>query len=215
MKKIAFLLSGNGGFVKFVYKRKNILKNFDLALVLTDRECEAFSFFSKQQDVNTRLINFKTFNTKTEFEQKIISELKNNKVDYLVLNYNRLVGPTLLSFMPNKVFNMHLSLLPLFKGFGAIEASFNSDILFTGATFHMVDDQVDGGPILGQFVLSKMIDESIESFKDRFYHCSRLFFLDMIQKLCNYEIQNNGNRYFFKGADYGSLPYNPKLLLED
>jgi phosphoribosylglycinamide formyltransferase-1 len=86
-----------------------------------------------------------------EYEQAIIAELDKHQVEWLALaGYMKIVGPTLLARYPQRIINIHPSLLPSFPGLHAQRQALEYGVKVAGCTVHFVDAGVDTGPIIGQ-----------------------------------------------------------------
>ncbi len=143
MKKVAAILSAGGAsFLSACKIAKNEIEPF----VITDRECGA------EKACTQAGIEFKRipFTTKEEFSNLALAELESREIKLSILLFGRLVGPQL--FENTRCLNIHPSLLPSFKGLGAIKKTFASGVKFLGATLHEVDDTVDGGKIIAQSI---------------------------------------------------------------
>jgi phosphoribosylglycinamide formyltransferase-1 len=79
-------------------------------------------------------------------EQKIIDKLNRHKVDLVVLaGWMRIVTPGLINAFPNKIINIHPSLLPKYKGLNAVKQALDSGDKITGCTVHYVTEELDSG----------------------------------------------------------------------
>jgi len=214
MTKIAFLISGNGSFARLVYKNLHLLMNTKFSLIISDRASKGYEYFSKFSKVPCFNIEFRSTKSKIEFEKKILEKLLEFEINYLFLTYNRLIGKTLLNAFPYKIFNLHLSTLPLFKGFSAIKKAYESDVLFYGATIHLINEKVDAGPIISQVVLGKAVSDNYNSFQHRLYQHAGILLIDTIHKLSTSTLLNRNNKFFFENAVYGSLPFNPQVDID-
>lgn len=97
------------------------------------------------------LFNPARFKSRKAYERVIVSVLKRENVDLVVLaGFMRLLTPYFIRAYRNRVLNIHPSLLPKFKGAHAIRDAFESGVKETGATVHVVTDKLDSGPILLQ-----------------------------------------------------------------
>lgn len=84
-------------------------------------------------------------------DEDILKELIKYQVDLVILaGYMKLIGKTILKAYPNRVLNIHPSLLPSFKGLNAQKQALDYGVKITGCTVHIVDEKIDNGPILGQ-----------------------------------------------------------------
>mgnify|MGYP000863665734 CR=1 FL=1 len=210
----AIFVSGNGGFSKVLYKNRHLIPNGVLSLIIADRDCLAYKYFKSNTTIPTYLHEYNNYNNKMMFEETIYERLQKHKIDYIFLNYNKLIGPTLLNKYTNNIFNLHLSLLPLFKGFGSLEKAFHSDMLFYGASMHIVDQSIDGGPIIGQVCLPRDIVDDEKEFKNKIFKYTAVFFIDMIYKIINIGLTFKEDRVYFENVTYGTGLINPQLIMD-
>ena len=86
------------------------------------------------------------------------------KVDYIVLaGWMRVISPKLINAFPNKIINLHPSLLPKYKGLHAIERALESGDNMTGVTVHYVNEELDGGEIIMQEEVPILPKDDIKS----------------------------------------------------
>ena len=108
-------------------------------------------------------------------ETKIINEFKWAGVDLIVLaGWMRIITPKLIDAFPNKIINIHPSLLPKYKGLNVIERALDSDDVFTGCTVHYVTEELDSGDIICQRKVPIYDDDTVEALTKRIQreeHC--------------------------------------------
>jgi phosphoribosylglycinamide formyltransferase-1 len=80
---------------------------------------------------------------------------------------SRLVGHPLLETFPNRILNVHPSLLPAFPGLNAQRQALEHGVRITGATVHLVTSELDGGPIVLQAAVTVPDDETVEGLSAR------------------------------------------------
>ena len=84
-------------------------------------------------------------------EAKIVSEFNWARVDYIILaGYMRILSSYFIEEFPNRIINVHPSLLPKYKGLNAVRQAMESGDKVTGCTVHYVNDELDGGQIIKQ-----------------------------------------------------------------
>ena len=89
--------------------------------------------------------------TRGSFDKAVVRLLREEGIDFVVLaGYMRILSPVFLKAFKNKVLNIHPALLPAFKGGHAIKDAFDYGAKVTGVTVHLVDEEVDHGPIVAQ-----------------------------------------------------------------
>jgi phosphoribosylaminoimidazolecarboxamide formyltransferase/IMP cyclohydrolase len=124
-----------------------------IALVFADRPCPAFEW-AAEQGIETALIPFPSPGDdagRTEHDAVLAATLTAIEPDVVVLaGYLRLIGPLTLAAFARRIVNTHPSLLPAFPGAHAIRDALAHGATVTGATIHLVDESLDGGPIVAQ-----------------------------------------------------------------
>lgn len=96
-------------------------------------------------------LDHRTFETREAFDAALRDAVSACHVDYVVLaGFMRLLGPTFLDAFPERVINVHPSLLPAFPGARAVRDALAHGVKVTGCTVHLVDAGIDSGAILAQ-----------------------------------------------------------------
>ncbi len=97
-------------------------------------------------------------------EQVIIDIMEAWKVDLIVLaGWMRIVTPKLINAFPNRIINLHPSMLPKYKGLHAIERALDSGDKMTGVSVHYVNEELDGGEIILQAEVPILPNDDVES----------------------------------------------------
>ena len=103
---------------------------------------------------------------KSKREDLIIDLMKAWKVDLIVLaGWMRIVSPNLINEFPNRIINLHPSLLPKYKGLHAVEQALENGDSVTGVTVHYVNEELDGGKIILQEEVPILPNDDIESLR--------------------------------------------------
>ncbi|HZG72203.1 MAG TPA: phosphoribosylglycinamide formyltransferase [Chondromyces sp.] len=151
-KRIAVFASGSGSnFQALAEAVKTNTLPADIALLVCDNP-QAFAV-QRAEKLEIPVFSFypKEYPSKQAFETEVVNRLKEANVDFIVLaGYMRLIGPTLLAAFPNKIVNIHPSLLPAFPGKNAVGQAIEAGVKITGVTIHFVDEGMDTGPIIEQ-----------------------------------------------------------------
>lgn len=85
-----------------------------------------------------------------QLEIELLEIQRAHQFDCMGLTFNRLIPQSVIDAFEGRIFNLHLSLLPLFPGFGATKKAIESRLPYTGVTVHFIDAGVDTGPIIAQ-----------------------------------------------------------------
>ena len=101
---------------------------------------------------------------KSKNEDLIIDVMNAWKVDLIVLaGWMRIISPKLIEAFPNRIINLHPSMLPKYKGLHAIERALESGDEKTGVSVHYVNEELDGGEVILQEEVPILHDDNIES----------------------------------------------------
>lgn len=106
--------------------------------------------------------------TRQEYDQQLIDRLEEAEVDLVVLTgYMRILSPEFVRHYKNRVLNIHPALLPSFRGLDAFSQALEYGAKWTGTTVHVVDEDVDHGPIVYQWPVPVRDEDTHESLKAR------------------------------------------------
>ncbi|GIW49790.1 MAG: phosphoribosylglycinamide formyltransferase [Anoxybacillus sp.] len=185
MKRIAIFASGSGtNFQAIVDAVKKGEVQAEVALLVCDRPHAKVIERAIREHVPLFVFNPKQYETKQQFEREILKQLQQKEVEWIVLaGYMRLIGSTLLQAYPNKIVNIHPSLLPAFPGKDAIGQAYRYGVKVTGVTVHYVDEGMDTGPIIAQQALYIYDGEPLESVERRIHDIEHTLYPQVIQQL--------------------------------
>jgi uncharacterized protein YbbK (DUF523 family) len=114
--------------------------------------------------------------------------LQEEKIEVIALaGFMRIVGKTLLTAFPNRILNIHPSLLPSFKGLNAQKQAYDYGVKYTGCSVHLVDASMDTGPVLEQEVVAVSDSCSLEELKDSILVREHMLYPFVLDKFCRDE----------------------------
>ncbi len=114
------------------------------------------------------LVNHRDYKSRKALDLAIIHILKQYNVDLVIMaGWMRIVTQVLIDAFPERILNIHPSLLPSFKGIHAIEQAFNYGVKITGCTVHLLSLEVDSGKILKQAAVPVLSDDTLEDLQKR------------------------------------------------
>ncbi|MEA2005146.1 MAG: phosphoribosylglycinamide formyltransferase [Acidobacteriota bacterium] len=167
--KLAIFLSGRGS--NFVAIHDAILEgkiNAEITLVFSDKKDAPGLKIAKQRKLDTLSLNPKDFNSKEDYEQEIIKEVKKRKIDLICLaGYMRILTPHFCRQFKNAILNIHPALLPAFPGLHVQRKALEWGVRYSGATVHFVTPDIDMGPIVLQAVVPVKQDDTEETLSQR------------------------------------------------
>ena len=152
MLRLAVLISGGGTDLQSIIDAHKAGKiDCEMALVISNRESAYGLIRAKEAGISTAVI---------KDQKELLKKLQEEKIDFIVLaGYLAILGKELIQAYPNKLINIHPSLIPSFCGPGMYgmhvhEAVLKKGVKVSGATVHFVSEEVDGGPIIYQEAVS-------------------------------------------------------------
>ena len=180
--RFAIFASGSGSNFQAIvesYQKGEIAG--ELACLFCDQPGAYVIERAQVADVPYYVLGKKKEETKAQYEEKILSLLKSEEIDLIVLaGYMKIIGNQLLEAFPNRIVNLHPSLLPKFPGKQGILDAYQSDEKQTGITIHLVDQGVDTGPIIFQASIEKQENETLESLESRIHELEHRYFPKII-----------------------------------
>ena len=133
---------------------------------------------------------------RAEHDADLIACLREHKVDFVCLaGYMRLLSPGFIAAFPNRILNIHPSLLPAFPGLDAQQQAFDYGVKVAGCTVHFVDEHLDHGAIILQRAISVLETDDAHALSERILVEEHIAYTEAIARVAsgNYEIQ--GRRY--------------------
>jgi phosphoribosylglycinamide formyltransferase-1 len=106
--------------------------------------------------------------SRQEYDEVLLGHLKHNDVDLVVLTgFMRILSKLFVEHFRHRILNIHPALLPAFRGMNAFQQALDHGVKWTGTTIHLVDEEVDHGPIIYQVPVPVKDDDTYESLKAR------------------------------------------------
>ena len=156
--RLGVMCSGNG--TNFENIVNNCTEHEVVLMVHNKKNCGSVEMAERLGIPHVRL--------KTKQDDERIELFKVWRVDYIILaGYMRILSPKFINAFPNKIINIHPSLLPKYKGLNAIGQAFESGDLNTGCTVHYVTEELDSGTIIEQSIVPICPDDTVDTLTHR------------------------------------------------
>ena len=155
MKRIGVLLSGRGSNFEALADSvaAGRIPEAEIALVLSNREGAPGIDRARARGLATRVIPSKGLE-REPYDRQVVAALHEADVDLICLaGYMRLLSPFFVTAFPQRILNIHPSLLPSFPGLESQRQALEYGVKFAGCTVHFVDENLDAGPIVLQAVV--------------------------------------------------------------
>ena len=136
---------------------------------------------------------------RAEHDARMVAALQQHRVDYVILaGYMRVLTPDFLRTFPDRVLNIHPSLLPAFPGLHAQQQAINYGAQFAGCTVHFVDEAVDHGVIVLQRVVPVQDGDTEASLSDRILVQEHVAYAEGIARVLSGRYRVDGRRYVLR-----------------
>lgn len=195
--KLALFASGRGSNAMAIIgaARSGRLSGVDPVLVVSDREGAPVLGKAREAGVAGELFSPKSFESKDAYERAILARLREEKVMAIALaGYMRLVGPVLIEAFPDRIVNIHPSLLPSFPGLNAQKQALEHGVRMTGVTVHFVDRLMDHGPIILQRAIPVLPEDTLETLGSRLLPVEHETYIDSLAALAAGKLRISGRR---------------------
>lgn len=201
MLKLAVLVSGRGSNFKAIAKAiKAGELQAEIVCLLSNKATAGALEIAREYNIPALVVPSAKLSGK-EHDEKVLEALAPFKPDYLVLaGYMRILTSTLLQAYKApagyfKVINIHPSLLPAFPGKDGYGDAFAAEVAESGITVHLVDEEVDHGPIVAQQCFPRLPADTLQSFRERGLAIEHKLFPLALQLIAT------------RGIDLAALPY--------
>jgi len=200
MTKLGILLSGRGS--NFVAIADNIpagkIPGAEIAVVISNKPYVPGIQAAEQRGLNAHVIQGKGL-TRTEHDTAIVACLREHKVDLVCLaGYMRLLTPVFLEAFPQRVLNIHPSLLPAFPGLDAQRQALEYGVQVSGCSVHFVDEHLDHGVIVVQRSVPVLPDDDEHTLSARILEQEHIAYSEGIQMVLSGEFEVQGRKYVKK-----------------
>ena len=166
--RLGILLSGRGS--NFMAIADNVAKGLipaEIALVVSNRPGAPGLEEAERRGLATRMIPSKGLE-REQYDRLLVEALRSQAVDMVCLaGFMRLLSPYFVSQFPNRILNIHPSLLPAFPGLEAQRQALEHGVKITGCSVHFVDENLDAGPIIVQATVPILDDDTVETLSAR------------------------------------------------
>jgi phosphoribosylglycinamide formyltransferase 1 len=168
-KRIGVLLSGRGSNFEALADsvRAGRIPGAEIAVAVSNREGAPGIAKAKERGIAARVIPSKGLEREA-YDRQVVAVLHEFHVDLVCLaGYMRLLSPFFVASFPNRILNIHPSLLPSFPGLESQRQALEYGVKIAGCTVHFVDENLDAGPIVLQATVPVRDDDTEETLSSR------------------------------------------------
>jgi len=168
-KRLGVLLSGRGSNFEALADSVDAgrIPDAEISVVVSNREGAPGIERARARNIAARVIPSKGLEREA-FDRQVVALLQEYRVELVCLaGYMRLLSPYFVAAFPNRILNIHPSLLPSFPGLESQKQALEYGAKFAGCTVHFVDENLDAGPIILQAAVAVRDDDTEASLAER------------------------------------------------
>jgi len=195
-KRIGVLLSGRGSNFEALADsvQAGRIPDAEIAIVISNREDAPGLLRSTERGIAARAIPSKGLQREA-YDRLVVAALNEARVDLVCLaGFMRLLSPYFVAAFPGRILNIHPSLLPSFPGLEAQRQALDYGVKFSGCTVHLVDENLDAGPIVAQAIVPVKPDDTEETLAARILNEEHRIYTEAVRLVLSGKFRIEGRR---------------------
>jgi len=195
-KRIGVLLSGRGSNFEALADSVTAgrIPNAEIAIVVSNRENAPGIEKARARGLDARVIPSKGLEREA-YDRQVVAALRERNVDLVCLaGYMRLLSPFFVKAFPNRILNIHPSLLPAFPGLEPQRQALEHGVKVSGCTVHFVDENLDAGPIILQAVVPIEDSDTEETLAARILREEHRIYTEAVRLVLEGRVRIDGRR---------------------
>ncbi|MEO1066455.1 MAG: phosphoribosylglycinamide formyltransferase [Pseudomonadota bacterium] len=205
-KRVAVLISGGGTNLQSLIDA-SLADDYPAEIVLViSNKADAYGLErAKAAGIATAIIDHKAFSSREAFEDSVHATLTEARVDIICLaGFMRRLTASFVARWPNRILNIHPSLLPAFPGLDVHQRAIDAGARFSGCTVHLVNAELDAGPIILQAAVPIAQDDTAETLAARILTSEHVIYPQALAWIAGGKARLEGGRLIID--ELGSLP---------
>jgi phosphoribosylglycinamide formyltransferase-1 len=184
-RKLGVLISGRGSNLKAIIDAIN-RRELDarIAVVISNRADARGIDHAIGAGIETLIIDHKAYATREDYDRALVFELRKRDVALVCLaGFMRLLSPVLVDAFPNRILNIHPSLLPKYPGLHPQQQALDDGATESGATVHFVNKELDAGPVVLQDSVPVLPGDTADTLAARILEIEHQLYPKAIEKV--------------------------------
>jgi phosphoribosylglycinamide formyltransferase-1 len=195
VKRLGVLISGRGS--NFEAIARNIASGSleaQIAIVISNRADARGLETARELGIPAICLPSRGLDRQT-YDLQVLDELVKHSVDLVCLaGFMRLLTSKFIQSYPNRILNIHPSLLPAFPGLDAQSQALTHGVKLTGCTVHFVDEDLDAGPIVAQTAVPVLDDDTVDTLSARILAEEHRIYTEALRMVLSGEYEIRGRR---------------------
>lgn len=193
MADIAVFASGTGTNFTAIHRDLTSDSRHRISLLISDRKNSGAMKFASENGIPAEFISYSN-RSRQDAEQEILKYLAGSEVRLIVLaGFMKLLSPLIINAYPDRIINIHPSLLPRHPGTRGIEQSWESGDDYLGISIHYVDEGMDTGRIILQQAFHRSEVTSLEEAEKHIHQLEHYWYPRTIRNLLDSHENENGD----------------------
>ncbi len=169
----------------------------ELVLVVSNRKSAFGLQRAEKAGIKTAVFDPKDYTNTQSVDRDMAGYLRTERIDFIVLaGYMRLLTEFFVKSFPNKIINVHPSLLPSFRGMQGIKDAFTYGAKVTGATVHFVNEKMDSGPIILQDSVRIADNDTLETLAEKVHKIEHRILPKAIELFVDERLKVKGRKVY-------------------
>ncbi len=168
--RLAILISGRGSNMKTLVGaiRRGDIPDTEISLVFSNRRDAAGLAWADVEGLPTACLSHRAFDSREAFDEAVVALLREADTEWVALaGFMRILSSRFLRAYPDRILNIHPALLPSFPGVDTHQRAIQAGVRLHGCTVHVVNEVLDGGPIVAQAAVPVLDGDTPDSLADR------------------------------------------------
>ena len=168
-RRIGVLISGRGSNLQALIDAIGEGRlRAEIAIVISNVASAAGLERARRAGIRTSVVSHRGWPSRDDYDRAVVQELRAHDVELVCLaGFMRVIGAPMLDAFPNRILNIHPSLLPAFPGVDAQRQALEYGARVSGVTVHLVNAELDAGPIVLQRTVAVLDGDTVESVSER------------------------------------------------
>ncbi len=196
-RNLGVLISGRGSNLQAIVRAIDDGRlDARVAVVISNRADAAGLLHARDAGIETLCISHRDFATREDYDRRLVGELRARNVRLVCLaGFMRLLSAAFVEAFPQAILNIHPSLLPAFPGVEAQRQAIEHGVKVSGATVHLVNCDLDAGPIVIQAAVPVRDDDTAETLAARILAEEHRIYPEAIRRVLDGGWEVEGRRF--------------------
>lgn len=185
-----------------------------IRLVVSNRDDVYGVVRARNHKLPTLVVPHTDFSSREDFDRGVVALLKEHGVELVILaGFMRLLSTFFVRAFPSRILNIHPSLLPAFPGLHAQRQALQHGVRISGATVHLIDEEMDHGPIIAQAAVPVYPDDTEDRLRERILLQEHRIYPEAIKLFAEGRVQIDGRtvRLHYEGRPLHATLRSPAI----